>query len=47
VKEAHSKNKICLAISLHLPSKGHLTKKLFIAVSVLLHENEYIPGVLM
>jgi hypothetical protein len=29
-----------------LSSEGHLTKKLFLLFSVLLHKNEYIPGVL-
>jgi hypothetical protein len=30
-----------------LSSKGHLTKPLLLLFSVLLHKNEYIPGVLM
>jgi hypothetical protein len=29
-----------------LSTKGHLTKTLFLLFSVLLHKNEYIPGVL-
>jgi hypothetical protein len=30
-----------------LSSKGHLTKQLLLLFMVLLHKNEYIPGVLM